>query len=265
MSDKTVKTVRTVLGIVLAVISVLCAISLIVSCVQIYRSGPRPFTPENIKAAWSSIAIFVWLFVAAVIVAGIWQIIYPAPVQKQKGKVHPELRLSKAKARLARKQYSDELLLPLTKQEVYVKSMRITAVAVCVLSAVYPLIYLYNPDHFTSIDTQLNAQVTAAVLPALGCAAIALVYCCIVRLLVNASCERALAYAKSIMLMPAPAAEKKAVGTQSKELPAYAILVARIAIITVAVLLIAFGIFNGGMDDVLQKAIRICTECIGLG
>ena len=265
MSDKTVKTVRTVLGIVLAALTVLCAISLIVACVQIYHSGSRPFTPENIGAAWSSIAIFVWLFVASAIAAGVWQIIYPSPVRKQKGKVFPEIRLAKAKARLARKQYSDEILFPLTKQEIYVKSMRITAVAVCALSAVYPLIYLHNPDNFTSIDTQLNAQIIAAVLPALGCAAIALGYCCAVRFLVDASCERALVYAKAIMLMPAPAAEKKAVGKQSKELPSYAILVARIAIIAVAVLLIVFGIFNGGMDDVLQKAIRICTECIGLG
>ena len=35
--------------------------------------------------------------------------------------------------------------------------------------------------------------------------------------------------------------------------------------IAAAVLMIILGIFNGGMNDVLQKAIRICTECIGLG
>ena len=28
---------------------------------------------------------------------------------------------------------------------------------------------------------------------------------------------------------------------------------------------IVIGMFNGGMDDVLYKAINICTECIGLG
>jgi hypothetical protein len=36
----------------------------------------------------------------------------------------------------------------------------------------------------------------------------------------------------------------------------------------VAVLGIVFiihGIFNGGMADVLKKAINICTQCIGLG
>nr|MBE6545081.1 thioredoxin [Oscillospiraceae bacterium] len=37
------------------------------------------------------------------------------------------------------------------------------------------------------------------------------------------------------------------------------------AVAAVALILIAAGIFNGGMEDVLQKAVKICTECIGLG
>ena len=32
-----------------------------------------------------------------------------------------------------------------------------------------------------------------------------------------------------------------------------------------AVALIVLGVMNGGMFDVLVKAINICTECIGLG
>ena len=32
-----------------------------------------------------------------------------------------------------------------------------------------------------------------------------------------------------------------------------------------AVVLVVLGVLNGGMNDVLVKAIHICTECIGLG
>ena len=39
----------------------------------------------------------------------------------------------------------------------------------------------------------------------------------------------------------------------------------RVSLLTLSVLLIVVGIFNGGAADVLQKAINICTECIGLG
>lgn len=41
--------------------------------------------------------------------------------------------------------------------------------------------------------------------------------------------------------------------------------VIRIAVLTAALCLIILGAFNGSMRDVLDKAVRICTECIGLG
>ena len=40
---------------------------------------------------------------------------------------------------------------------------------------------------------------------------------------------------------------------------------ARFAILAVALVFIVVGIFNGSANDVLTKAIKICTECIGLG
>jgi hypothetical protein len=43
------------------------------------------------------------------------------------------------------------------------------------------------------------------------------------------------------------------------------ILIVRIALAVAAVGLMIAGIANGGMADVLAKAINICTECIGLG
>ena len=265
MSNKTLSTIRSVAGITLSVLAVICAVALVVSCVQIYRSGDRPFTPESIQSAWSTVAIFVWLFVIFAMAAGVWHVCFPLPAAKQKGLVFPEIRLAKIKTRLGRKQYSDRLLLPFTKHEIYLKSMRITAVAVCILSAIYPLIYLMDIDNFTSLDAQLNAQVAAAVIPSLCFAIAALGYCCAVKILTDGSCERGIQYAKQLMLLPAPDAEMRPSGKEQKDLPKRAIIVARVVLIAAAVIMIVLGIFNGGMNDVLQKAIKICTECIGLG
>ena len=265
MSDKTVSTLRRAIGIVTGAAAVIAALALATACVGIYRSGDRPFTPENIATAWQSAAIFVWIFAACTIAAGILHLLYPPRSKKAKGTVFPELRLAKIKTRLARKQYADALLAPLAKQEKYVRSMRISAVAVCVLAATYPLYYLNDLDHFTSIGAQLNAQVLGAVIPSLCFAAAALAYCLAVRLLSDASCENAILYAKAIMLLPAPAAEKKPSGKQEKGLPSYTTFVLRIVLLIAAVAMIVAGIFNGGVNDVLQKAIKICTECIGLG
>ena len=40
---------------------------------------------------------------------------------------------------------------------------------------------------------------------------------------------------------------------------------ARLALLALALLLIALGIFQGDLRSVLAKAVNICTECIGLG
>jgi hypothetical protein len=39
----------------------------------------------------------------------------------------------------------------------------------------------------------------------------------------------------------------------------------RIALLVLAVVFILLGIRNGSMMAVVNKAIRICTECVGLG
>jgi hypothetical protein len=43
------------------------------------------------------------------------------------------------------------------------------------------------------------------------------------------------------------------------------IKIARLVLLGVACALIIIGLTQNGFYDVLQKAIRICTECIGLG
>ena len=39
----------------------------------------------------------------------------------------------------------------------------------------------------------------------------------------------------------------------------------KIALLIVAVIFVIAGIFNGSMEDMLIKAVNICTECVGLG
>ena len=39
----------------------------------------------------------------------------------------------------------------------------------------------------------------------------------------------------------------------------------RLAVLMLAVLFVIAGIFNGSMEDMLIKAVNICTECVGLG
>ena len=45
----------------------------------------------------------------------------------------------------------------------------------------------------------------------------------------------------------------------------HTVIIVRLIILAVAAAFIIIGSLNGGMADVLGKAVRICTECIGLG
>ena len=38
-----------------------------------------------------------------------------------------------------------------------------------------------------------------------------------------------------------------------------------LALLAVALVFVAVGVANGGADDVTAKAVKICSECIGLG
>ena len=45
----------------------------------------------------------------------------------------------------------------------------------------------------------------------------------------------------------------------------HSVMIVRFALVLLSVTFIIVGILGGDTEDVLGKAIRICTECIGLG
>ncbi len=38
-----------------------------------------------------------------------------------------------------------------------------------------------------------------------------------------------------------------------------------VVLIALGTVLIVFGVANGDVDEVLQKSIRVCLECVGIG
>ena len=76
----------------------------------------------------------------------------------------------------------------------------------------------------------------------------------------------ALAALAAFLIPCAPAKEKRgtcdAAMPPEKTEPGRAL---RLALLVLAAVLLAAGVLNGGMRDVLYKAVKICTECVGLG
>ena len=122
------------------------------------------------------------------------------------------------------------------------------------------LLYMLNGGHFQNGDLEEMIKALAAhVLPwtALGIA------CLIVStVLEGKSIQREY---DAIMARIKEAKEAGIKAEPKEKTPARDYVILRLVLLTLAVVFILAGILNGSMTAVVNKAIRICTECVGLG
>lgn len=124
----------------------------------------------------------------------------------------------------------------------------------CVICAAVTLRLLLEDGRFASTD--LETVVPKLVLDILPWTALAMAFMMLGAQLRHVSLKKEIALSKD--------APKKDAEPLRAHKP-IARNIVRVVFLAAAVALIAAGIRNGGMFDVLVKAINICTECIGLG
>ena len=112
LTEKNKKRIHLGFGILLSVMLVLVGILFITSCYSIYKSGQSPFTRASISAAFSKIAVWVYITVSLVIVGIGISIALPIEGEKLKGsrslstlvkKLSERVDLTSANAELAEK------------------------------------------------------------------------------------------------------------------------------------------------------------------
>ena len=254
-----IKTVSRVLSIALAACTLLLALLLIVQCVSIYCAGISPanhsdtgvlindiYSPEIVAAGFSQIRWAFYLWLAAFIGSLLCLALGPA---ERKNAVAPpiENRLLLFRSRTS----------PTPEMQAETRRRRVAAAVcgtVCALCALMVAIYVCNLQNFSSRELEsVLGRMLLHITPWICLAFIALTVLSEYR---YKSMLRELESAKS-----APRCDSKAQPKKTRALvPAL-----RAAIILAAVLLLVAGVYNGGMRDVLVKAVNICTECIGLG
>ncbi len=148
------------------------------------------------------------------------------------------------------------------------KHTLIIAIATSVTAVVFSILSLINTDRFTveSVNADI-ARASIVIIFATALSFIAWCYhsnvCAYSRKSEREIVQNAIRETPSLAIK---STEKKQVGkfvsfVESDKTK----LAVRIILVAVALTLIVLGIFNGGMTDVLKKAVKICTECIGLG
>ena len=144
------------------------------------------------------------------------------------------------------------------------KNARISAIVISAISVAYSLLVTFDVGRYTV--ESVNSDIAGVAYAVLSCVALTLAAWS-VHVVIRASARR-----EEILVIRAAIKENKDLFIKQKsEKKSTAVRdniirnVARGVIVTASVALILLGIMNGGMADVLSKAVKICTECIGLG
>lgn len=255
MSQKNIKMIHRIYGCILSILLLTTGIALMISCLQIYNSGDRPFSPASIAAHFQTIAGLIYVTVAGIAGSILLELIMPNEKKRPKAVISEDIQLIRQQRKgLPTGTYNDQAVREQSKRRKYIL---LTAVLFDLLM-VFPAIYFMNEDHFTVAD--LNGDVILCLVISLVPAIVGLLLCLLCRHLCSKSCLREVEICKAAVKEGASAPPS---GTTIQSRSRITIL--RWVVGSIALIFIVVGIFNGGASDVLLKAIAICTECIGLG
>lgn len=252
MTQERIRKIHLIYGIATAALVTILSIALIVSCVSIYQSGDRPFSREIIAQALRAMAVPGWICLIMVLGGVILQTVLPL----KHGKVKP-IRLDQDLLRRYHVNF-DQLPAEAQAQTQQLGKRRLKYKAGLYIAAafafVFPVIYFADVSHFGVTD------ITADVINAIWVLLIPLAFVFLAvlwRLHLDFDCINA-----QIELYKANGIQPGKTEHKEKKVD---VTVVRCVIAAVAVIFIILGIVNEGYVDVLGKAIKICTECIGLG
>ena len=261
MSQDKLRKIHLIYGIVLSCLIVVTGICFMVACLQIYASGDRPFTRESISTHFMGIVVPVILCIVGII-GGMVLSFFPLEKPKIKGIIDTGAILNRMSKKIDISKCDTDTQEKIAKERkirLFTGIFLIDALLVC---TVISLIYGLNKNNFPAVD--INGEMVDAMIFILPCVIVALgaIYASV--LIRNASYARELSLVKA-SLSTAKAESQKSDKKEAKENSEKILLGIRLTILVLALTFIVIGSFNGGISNVLQKAVNICTECIGLG
>ena len=230
----------------------LIALIFIFVCFDIYSDGIKSSSLNiyNVEAISNRISVLLpylaLLFIFIAISTITLSITYEKP--------HFKYVLSnKSKLILAKKKFENLPYKALyeEKKRIYIN---VASISILMVFLCYSIIYILNKNNFVSWDLEaVMSNLIINILPEI-------ILSFIVLLIRDSMLDKS--YERETSILKNETKSNTLVSNDEIE-KNYSII--QIFVIIFSILLIAAGIFNGGLKDVLIKAINICTECIGLG
>ncbi len=254
MKDRTARVLR-IFRVIHSISIVVCGICLMCACVSIYRSGDAPYSRESVAAAFSVIAVPVYLCIGLTLVNAIVAFLFP----QEPGKPRRSQDLQATLTRLCatRDLSADpDVTARIQAERTGRRRRSILRWSTLVILSLCFLIYALNADHFH--DSDINGSMVKAMYRLVPGLLLAFSVTDATLRYQEKSMITEIELLKSLPKNNAPMAQKAAE-------PEKKIALLRLGFIVAAIGLVTLGAATGGIADVLAKAVNICTECIGLG
>ena len=254
MNEKKLRLIHTVCGCVISAALIVAAVCLIVSAYTIYNLGDSPYTPESIGAEYDKISVPLWVAIFAVIAGIVLNIALPMPKSKAKAIKDPFIKLRILQKKLPAGAVHDGI----DRQRSLRKMYRTICTLLCAVAFIPAIAVLCDYDSFT-VDNLTPALLRVVGMLSLG-AIISGVLLFVLSVIERRSAEQEIEWTKVAI-----SEGKKSDQISTENDTENTKKIVRLVLVGAACALIVIGLTQDGFYDVLQKAIRICTECIGLG
>lgn len=273
LSDKAKSIIRTAYNVLISLMLVALGILFAYQSYLIYKSGPSPFTRASIGEAFSRISAVVYVTLSLIILGAAIHIAIPKDKEKLKGSRSASVLVSTLAGRVDVDKLPMELSEKISRERKLRSVLYYVRIGLIILESTLPLIYLLNPANFPAKSGEYNAEILHGMLLYLVFLAPLAIYEVVYVLIRDASLHREHAALKEAVklvgITDAPIEEPVSKIARIRDFLVEnkkpITLGVRIAFVGCAIGFIIAGVLNGGMEDVLNKAINICTECIGLG
>lgn len=254
MTQNTKKWVRRIYFALVSIALAAAAVMLMVQCVAIYRLGDSPFTRESIAQHFAPIAVPLYVCIGVVAVGFALSPLLPAAPDSPPDRDAVTLRRLQAKTDL--EACPADLTRAVCKtRRARNRHHRITLILLAVGTAA-AWWYAWDPARYTEDKLASVANVTWVIALAMG---IPFLYGVFTAYFCRRSVKSEIALLRTApkeAVSPAPKVQ-----TKSERWMPYV----QSSVLVVAVGMIVYGALEGGAFAMLAKAIKICTECIGLG
>lgn len=255
ISNKIKNKIHLIYGIFLSIVIVIAAICIMVSCIDIYQTDS--YSREAVAEHFSNIAVWIYLCLATVIGGFILNLIFPFE-KKKRTERQTAMLLNRLYKKIDWNQCDSHLSQAIKKEQKKRMIHFIIALMLFTLGAIIFLIYACNGANFH--QSEINQSIIKAVILMGVCLFPSGAYALFASYYTKASLEREFTLVKQIKPLKEP--------QNADVIPAknpYTKLIVQCVIVVIALTFLLYGLFTGGVADVITKAINICTECIGLG